>query len=277
MRFEINKIILRFPHLMEQILQKLDNEGLAKSREVARSLQIFIDAKMYSWLHIVKIPTILNEGNTYLHFAAKHGQIDVFKVILENETDKDLSNYSGFTPFLFSCLAGHVNITKMLIQKSYKLKIDLRRTNKYGDTAIHLACISGNSKLAELIMKNSDKFKIDVNQMNNNFESAFSYACQFGHLDIVKMILDQSESLTFKPVRLRLKTMNARYGFKLACSFGHFNIVEMLLDRSEFFKLYLTAEDINTGFNNAFRDGYTDVVDLLIRQVKISQLIYPLK
>ena len=95
MTFEINEIMLRFPHLMDQILQKLANKGLAKSKEVARSLQTFIDIKMYLWLRIVKIPTILNEGNMYLHLAAKHGQINIFKVILESETDKDLSNDSG--------------------------------------------------------------------------------------------------------------------------------------------------------------------------------------
>ena len=279
MTFEMNEIILRFPHLMEQILQKLDNEGFAKSREVARSLQTFIDTKMYSWLRIVKIPTILNSRNTYLHLAAKHGQIDMFKVILARETDKDLLNDSGFTPFLFTCLSGRVNIAKMLIKKSYELKIDLRRKNRYGDTAFHLACIGGKSELAELIMKNSDKLKVDVNEMNFNFESAFSYACQFGHFEIVKMILDKSEALNFKPYmkRLRLKTMNARYGFKLACSFGHINIVQMLLDRSEFRKLYLTAEDINAAFNKAFCDGYTDIVKLLIGQVRISQLINPLR
>ena len=277
MTFEINEIILRFPHLMEQILQKLDNKGLAKSREVARSLQTFIDTKMYLWLRIVKIPTTLNKGNTYLHIAAKHGQIDFFKVILDRETDKDLLNDSGFTPFLFTCLSGHVNIAKMLIKKSHELKIDLRRKNRYGDTAFHLACIGGKSELAELILKNSDKLKIDVNQMNFNFESAFSYACQFGHLEIVKMILDESESLNFKPVRLRLKAMNARYGFKLACTFGRINIVEMLLERSEFCKLNLTAEDINAGFHKAFQNGHTDIVDLLMRHVRISQLICPLK
>ena len=277
MMFETNEIILRFPHLMEQILQKLDNKGLAKCRELTRSLQIFIDTKMYPWLRIVKIPSILNKGNTYLHLAAKHSQIDMFKVILYRETDKDLLNDSGFTPFLVTCLSGGVNIAKMLIKKSYELKIDLRRKNRYGDTAFHLVCINGKSELAELIMKNSDKLKIDVNQMNFNLESAFSYACQFGHLEIVKMILDQSESLNFKPVRLRLKKMNARYGFRLACSFGHINIVDMLLDKPEFCKRYLTAEDINTGFDKAFCAGYTDIVKLLIGQVRISQLINPLK
>ena len=277
MTFEMNEIILRFPHLMEQIIQKLDNEGLAKTREVARSLQTFMDSKIYPWLRIVKIPTILNSRNTYLHLAAKHGQIDTFKVILDRETDKDLLNDSGFTPFLVTCLSGHVNIAKMLIKKCYILKIDLRRKNRYGDTAFHLACIGGKSELAELLIKNSDKLKIDVNQMNFNFESAFSYACQFGHLEIVKMILDNSGSLNFKPVRLRLKAINARYGFKLAFTFGHINIVEMLLDRSEFCRLNLTAEDINAGFQKAFQNGHTDIVDLLMRHVRISQLICPLK
>ena len=136
---------------------------------------------------------------------------------------------------------------------------------------------TGHYQVVELIMKNSDKLKIDVNQMNFNFESAFSYACQFGHLEIVKMILDESESLNFKPVRLRLKAMNARYGFKLACTFGRINIVEMLLDRSEFCKLNLTTEDINAGFQKAFQNGHTDIVDLLMRHVRISQLICPLK
>ena len=55
---EMDNIMLRFPHLMEQVLQKLDDKGLLKSREVARSLQEFIDKLQYPWLRIVNIPTI---------------------------------------------------------------------------------------------------------------------------------------------------------------------------------------------------------------------------
>ena len=75
-------LFLRFPHLMEQILQKLDNESLVKSREVAGIWQEFIDHKTYPWIRIVRIPAILNEDNTYLHLAAVHNQIDMFEVIL---------------------------------------------------------------------------------------------------------------------------------------------------------------------------------------------------
>ena len=49
--------MLRFPHLPEQIFQKMDSESLFKSREVARYWQNIIDGKNYPWLRIVNIPS----------------------------------------------------------------------------------------------------------------------------------------------------------------------------------------------------------------------------
>ena len=60
-KLEMKDLILRFPHLMEQILQKLDNKSLVKSREVAKIWQEFVDETKYPWVRIVKIPTILKD------------------------------------------------------------------------------------------------------------------------------------------------------------------------------------------------------------------------
>ena len=263
MTFDINESMLRFPHMMEQLLQKLDSEDLAKSREVSKTWQKFIDRKMYQWLRIVNIPTILSNGNTYLHLAAQYGQVDKFKAILDSESDKNIVNHSGSTLFLVACWPGRVNIAEMLTHKSDELKIDLSRKNSYGSTALHLACIKGKVELAELIMKNSEKLKIDLNEMNYLQKSAFCYALQYGHIEITKMILDQSESIKSK---LSLKPMFVIFGFHLACSVGLINIVEMLLNRSEFQKLYLRFEDINTGYQKAFHAGHKDICELLIRK-----------
>ena len=62
-------LIGRFPHLAEQIFQKLDDKSLVKSREVKISWQNLIDERNYVWLHIVNIPTILKGKNTYIHLA----------------------------------------------------------------------------------------------------------------------------------------------------------------------------------------------------------------
>ena len=232
----MNDLIPRFSHLMEQILQKLDDEGLAKSREVARSWQNVIDVKNYPWLCIVKIPTLLNEGNTYLHLAAKHSQIDMLKVILDSEADKNFEN-----------------------NKCDESKIDFSIKNSCGNTAFHTACIGGKYKIAELMMKNSDNLKINMNEKNVYSKTAFAYACQNGHLEIVEMLIKNSESMN---IELSI------IGYHLACSTGQTNIVKMLIDKSELLKLDLSPEDNwgNTGFHKACCAGYTDIAQILIEK-----------
>ena len=85
-------MIPRFPHLPEQIFQKLDNKSLSKCREVTKSWKDIIDRKNYPWLRIVNIPTMLKKGNTYLHLAAEAGHIKAFKEVLDEKEDKNVRN-----------------------------------------------------------------------------------------------------------------------------------------------------------------------------------------
>jgi hypothetical protein len=161
---EMKNVILKFPHLMEQIIQNLDDKSLVKSREAARIWKKLIDQRKYPWVRIVKFPTILHGGNTYLHLAAKDNQIDTFEVILNDEVDKNLVNDKGYTPFLVACLYGRVSIAELLMKKPAELKIDLSRKTNCNETAFHSACFSGNADMAEMIVENSDKLKIDLNE-----------------------------------------------------------------------------------------------------------------
>ena len=117
--------ILRFPHLAENIFQQLDNESLAKSREVDKLWRKFIDERNYPWLRIVNIPTILQDQDTYMHLAAKCGQTDMFEIILDEKDNKNAKNHEGETPFIVACSEGHANIALMLLKKSDELEIDL--------------------------------------------------------------------------------------------------------------------------------------------------------
>ena len=103
----MEEIILRFPHLAEKIFEKLTNEGLAKSREVERLWQKFIDEKNYLWLRIVNIPTILQEGNSYMHLAARYGQMDMFEMILKGYLSL---NQSILKLRLFTLVLPHKNL-----------------------------------------------------------------------------------------------------------------------------------------------------------------------
>jgi hypothetical protein len=87
---KMNILMLKFPHLFEQTFQKLNNKSLFKSREVARSWKYFINERHYPWLCVVSIPTVLRNGNSYLHLAAETGQIEAFKTAFSREDEKDI-------------------------------------------------------------------------------------------------------------------------------------------------------------------------------------------
>ena len=100
MSLAMRDIILRFPHLAEQIFQQLNNEDLVRCREVEKLWKEFIDERNYPWLRIVNIPTVLQNGNTYMHLAAQCGQTNMFEKLLSKEDNKNVKNNYGESSFL---------------------------------------------------------------------------------------------------------------------------------------------------------------------------------
>ena len=175
-------VISRFPHIAEQTFAHLDTNALKNFREVAKSPQKFIDAKNLSWIRICNIPTTLHHGESYLHLAAKSGQLNIIENILENEqfnkevNAKDLR--CGWTAFHLACKHGHSKIVNTFVEKSTGLKIDLNAKDEDGWTAFHWACYDGQLEIAKIFMKKSAEFNIDLNGIDTfHGKTAFHWAC----------------------------------------------------------------------------------------------------
>ena len=291
--------MLRFTHLAEQILQKLDDEGLAKSREVEQFWQKFVDERDYSWLRIVNIPTILAHGDTYLHLAAGHGQIDEFEMLIKENSNADPINDVGETPFLIACIEGRRNIVARLLQNSEELKIDLNqrdicgftpfsnaamrghsevakmimdnslqlkidlniKDSEHGLTAFHYACMAvGHSKVAEMMINNSSKLGIDLTSLDNDDSSAFHLACYYGNIDIIAMMLKNSSMLK---IDWNGKNIGGYTGFQLICDKGHSRrIAEIIINYSECLKIDLNSKTSTNGmtaFHLACMGGDSDI------------------
>ena len=275
-KLEMKALMIRFPHLMEQILQKLDNKSLVKSREVAKIWQEFIDETKYPWVRIVKIPTIRKDlPHTYLHLAAKHSQIGVFEEILDGEADKSVVDDEGYTPFLIACLYGQIRIAEVLMKKSVELKIDLCKKSKWGITAFHLACISGNSELAEMIMNNSfinPFLRIDLNEKKpDDSMTGFLYACRYGHKKIVLTIMKNSKIMNIELNTLNMFDYNALH---LAILYGHEEIAKILMEKSTDLKFYMNGQTKrgNTAFHIACKSGSTSIVKIILNQSEYVDL-----
>jgi ankyrin repeat protein len=53
-------------------------------------------------------------GMTPLHWAAKYGQLEMVKLLLENAEDKNPADNEDKTPLLLAEVEGHVEIVKLI-------------------------------------------------------------------------------------------------------------------------------------------------------------------
>ena len=260
---------------------------------MSRRLQDFVDTKEYPWLRIVKIPTRLENGNTYLHLAAEYGQFGMFKWILEGEMDKKGLYKSCSSLFLAACYSGGVILAEILLNKLDELKYDLMRIGillndnhlvtkvMYVESGFKHACRTGRVNIVEMLIDKSENeknnpltksLKFDFTAKNNFGHTGFHLACEAGHTNVVELLIDRSESLKFD---LTAKNGNGHTGFHLACAAGYWNVVEMLKDKSESLKIDLTAKDVQgyTGFQLAVKCGNEDVINLCQAWYKMSGLV----
>ena len=267
----MEEIILRFPHLAEKIFQKLTNEGLAKSREVERLWQKFIDERSYPWLRIVNIPTILQDGDTYMHLAAQYGQTDIFEMILSEEDNKNPKNGIGNTAFHLACSEGCMNIAIILINKSNELAIDLNSKNNHGWTAFHLACVNGGSEITEMLIKNAAIAEIDLNIKGNGGRTAFHVACVNGHSEVAEMIIKNAASAE---IDLNSKNNYGLTGFHEACFKGHSETVEVMMKNAESAEIDLNSKDKDgwTAFHKACRYGNSETVEVMMKNAESLEI-----
>ena len=223
---KMQDLFTKYPHLPEKVFQKLDDENLVKCREIATSWKDIIDERNYLWLRVVNIPRILKRGNTYLHWAAAAGQIEAFKIALNEEENKIIENEHGITSFHAACNNGRFEIVALLL-KNTDLEIDFNAKSESGKTAFHLACIEGHSDVVKIIMKNAAVLSIDLNT-KHRFDgwTPFHSACHRGHSDVVKIFMKNAPALR---IDLNRDNNDGNTAFHLACIEGHSDVIKIIM------------------------------------------------
>ena len=276
----MEEMILRFSHLAEKIFQNLNDEGLAKCRESGSLWQTFIDERNYPWVRIVNIPTILQNGRTYLHLAVRNGQIDMVEKIMMNSVEFGIDlnakdSRLGLTAFHHTCSLGKVKIAELFIDKYLALNIDLNSKCNIGETSFFFACVFGHTKIAEILVKNSQNIKMELNSQTSKFllSSPFHFACSANHFNIVEMMIRNSDFFNFG---FAAKDVDKNTGFHNACSFGSKEVVDIIIRNSKTFDFDLTAKDINgeTGIQLAKKYGYSSIVNII--KAEKPDIDYPL-
>ena len=266
-------LILRFPHIVERILDELNNCDLANCRKLSKSLRKFIDMQKLPWIRMIK-----KYSRSQTEFCDQWKQVTektptpmVKKLAIYTEKFFKASperQYHQWSPHFIVADQGGLEFYKDIAEKTEcinprKLNGESWELNKFVDlnfqhasSALDMAVIKGQLEICKFIMNAN---KVDKNAKtftNTNGVTTLHLAARYGHFDLCHFLI---QNLPDKCP----KSINGWTPFHEAASFGHLKVCKFLMEY---------VSDINAGNNSgvsalhlAAKDNHLKVCRLLIK------------
>ncbi len=123
----------------------------------------------------------MNQGETLLCVAARHGCIKAVKNLLENGAKTDIKIKYGAAPLHESAAYGHTQIVEVLLRKG--AKVDLQSED--GLTALHYAACHNCTRVIEALLEK----RADINIQDKDGRASLHYAAECGYTSTVRLLL----------------------------------------------------------------------------------------
>ena len=215
----LDEMMLRFPHLVQDVFEELDNKNLANCRNLSRSCCNFIANEKFYWVrkiqNCVRMTKFQQQWNKVLENIPTQDAKEIF-VIIEIFFRYDLNRKKlQWSPLHIAAEQGYLEFCKYIIEKTK----DSNPMREDGITVIHMATLSGSREICELIINNLE----DKNPADNKGMTPFHIAAEKGHFDVCKLLIQNIDNKN--PVALDGCTP-----LHLATDHGHLEIVRLIVN-----------------------------------------------
>ena len=198
----IDKILLRFPAIAEDIFKELDSKSMVKCQKVSVTWQNFINNQKFLWIRKMQ-KWIGNMEQFYEQWklAIRNTSTDhvkEFSTVVEQffdnfilgKTKMYLENNSSmrkpqWAPLHATANQGHLELSRFIIQKT-----DDKNPTGFNDiTALHFAAFNGHTEVCRHIVELVD----DKNPADKDGVTPLSNAAYKGQLEIYQLIAESLE------------------------------------------------------------------------------------
>lgn len=123
-----------------------------------------------------------NSATQQLLQAARQGNAEELRRLIESGADINGMDSHGDTPLIVATWGKHVDCVKILLDS----RVDVNKTNGEGRTALFCAALAGHAEILRLLLNTPG---IYVNRQNRFGWTALSAATDNGHVDCVQLLL----------------------------------------------------------------------------------------
>ena len=204
----------------------------------------------------LNIENIHYEELRLLHIAAKNTNIEIFNYLLSKNLDINSINQYAETPLHIACLAGNLQVIKLLLSNE---KINTSKVDNFNRTAFYNACIVNNLEIIKYLLIDS---RINAYISDNNNKSPFHIACACNNIELVKYFL------TNKNIDLHISDKYNNTPFSNACRNNNINIVKLFLSDKRF-NLYKDLKHTNVFIDLCYY-GYINILECILNEKIIN-------
>ena len=232
----MDEIMLRFPHLAEQIYGELDNQSLVKCKEVSLSWYHFMNNNKASNVRVIKGYT--NCSNALMKKLAKNNEdviqisSDLHKIFKNFRREIRQSSWTWMSsPLHVAAENGYLNAYCLIMEnikdknpsRIYSKPVFIENTHKSKRTTpLHLAAMNGHFNICESILENIEgKIPTDEDDV-----TPLHYAAQNGHILICQMFMEKIKGQN-------PKTIHGWTPLHFAAANGHVKVCKLITEAIE--------------------------------------------
>ena len=264
--FEMDKIILRFPHVTEKIFGQLDNPSLVLCQTVSRPWNNYLNDQKFLYERIMtemaKSKPFVGSEESWNRILKKLNSKTVMelyyamKAYLE-EARTIYCFYRNLTPLHIAAYSGSVPLYEKILEKSQAQnpKTNLRSNSVRNRTPIDIAANKGHFLLCKSIMESMQ----DKNPVSSGVCSALFEAAGNGHVEVCKLLMDSIDDKNPEVAPM------GRTPLHIASGRGHLEVVKLIMEK--LIDKNPKADDWGTPLHEAAYGGHLEICQLILDNV----------
>ncbi|XP_078091973.1 ankyrin repeat domain-containing protein 16 [Mustelus asterias] len=193
-------------------------------------------------------------GDTVLHYAARHGHLEILKYLLEElGTNVELVNGDYKRALHEAASMGHRECMRYLIAQG--ARVDCLKKADW--TPLMMACTRRNLEVVKDLIENGANLCLK----NKDGWSSFHIACREGDPEIIQYLLDVSSGIWDVESKINRTPLHT------AAMHGHLEAAELLLERCGYKPDAKDSCGV-TPFMDAMQNGHIEIAKLLLERHK---------